>query len=83
MLFGKVMLQYIVNKVVLQLKRWIPRRTVDLMQVLDYGLDGHGLIPGTAEFFLRHNVQTGSGAHPASYTVGTGMHSFGGKPAGA
>jgi hypothetical protein len=24
------------------------------------------------EFFLRHSVQTGSGAHPASHSLGTG-----------
>jgi hypothetical protein len=27
---------------------------------------------GTGNFSLRHHVQTGSGAHPASYPVGTG-----------
>jgi hypothetical protein len=35
------------------------------------------------EFFLLHVVQTGSGAHPASYTMGTGGSSSGGKAAGA
>jgi hypothetical protein len=33
--------------------------------------------------FLRHRVQTGSGAHPASYKVGTGGSFPGGKSVGA
>jgi hypothetical protein len=36
-----------------------------------YGLDGLGSIPGSVNFYLHHSVQTGSGAHPASYLVGT------------
>jgi hypothetical protein len=35
-------------------------------------MEGLGLIPGTARFFLLHSVQTASGAHPASYPVDTG-----------
>jgi hypothetical protein len=35
-----------------------------------YGLDGPGSIPDRARFSL-HNVQTGSGAHQASYAMGT------------
>jgi len=34
-------------------------------------------------FSLRHRVQTGAGAHPASYTTGTGSSFPGGKAAGA
>jgi hypothetical protein len=30
-------------------------------------------------FFLMHSVQTGSGAHPASYPMGTGAISLGVK----
>jgi hypothetical protein len=37
------------------------------------GLDDWSSSPaGTGDFALLHNVQTGSGARPASYTVGTG-----------
>jgi hypothetical protein len=40
-----------------------------------YGLDGRMIgvrIPaGFGNFSLGHRVQTGSGAHPASYPVGT------------
>jgi hypothetical protein len=40
------------------------------------------LFPARAgNFSLRHRVQTGSGAHPASYTMGRG--GCGGKAAGA
>jgi len=35
-----------------------------------YGLDGPGLNPGAGRFSAP--VQTGPGAHPVSYTVGTG-----------
>jgi hypothetical protein len=50
---------------------------------MDCGLDGQGR-QGTAlgsskEFFpLHHSVQTGPGAHPASYLIGTGGSSPGG-----
>jgi len=35
------------------------------------------------ELFLRHRVQTGSEAHPASYAMGTGALTPRGKSAGA
>jgi hypothetical protein len=39
----------------------------------DYGLSDQGSIPGRGkEFSSNLCVQTGSGAHPASCTVGTG-----------
>jgi hypothetical protein len=38
---------------------------------------------GAGNFSLRHHVQTGSGAHPAFYSVGTGDSLPGGKAAGA
>jgi hypothetical protein len=28
----------------------------------------------TRDFFLLHNIHTGSGAHPASYTMDTGVN---------
>jgi hypothetical protein len=38
-----------------------------------YGLDGRGSIPGRGNIFsLLHSVQTGSRAHPTSYSMGTG-----------
>jgi len=36
-----------------------------------------------AGIILRHRVQTGSGAHPLTYTMGTGGSFPGGKTAGA
>jgi hypothetical protein len=37
-----------------------------------YGLGGRGSIPGKGKrCSLLHSVQTGSVAHPASYTMGT------------
>jgi hypothetical protein len=54
---------------------------------LGYGLDDRGsrfLFPeGAGNFFLHHRVQNGSGAHPASYSMGTGGSFPGGKAAGA
>jgi hypothetical protein len=38
---------------------------------------------GAGNFSLHHRVQTGSGAHPASYPTGTGGTFPGGKAAGA
>jgi hypothetical protein len=45
-----------------------------------YGLDSRGSIPGRGKrFSLLHSVQTGSGAHPASYPMGTAGDFPGGK----
>jgi hypothetical protein len=50
---------------------------------LGYGLGGRGVgvrFPAEArDFCLLHNVQTGSGAHPASYAMDTGDSFLGGK----
>jgi hypothetical protein len=46
-------------------------------------LDDRGLIPDRAGFSHRHNVQTGSGAHPFFCPMVTGVLSPGGKAAGA
>jgi hypothetical protein len=54
---------------------------------LGYGLDDQGSrvrFPAEAGKFSLHNCfQNGSGAHPASYPVGTGGSFPGGKAAGA
>jgi hypothetical protein len=40
--------------------------------VMGYELDDQGSVPGRARnFCVLHSVQTGSGAHPVSYTLGT------------
>jgi hypothetical protein len=53
---------------------------------LGYGLDDRGSsvrFPAGAEnFSLHHRVQNGSGAHPASYPMGTGALSLGAKRPG-
>jgi hypothetical protein len=53
---------------------------------LGYGLDDWGsrvLFPAGAGYFsLHHRVQNGSGAHPASYPMGTGGSFPGGKEGG-
>jgi hypothetical protein len=55
--------------------------------VLGYGLDDRGSrvrFPAEAgNFSLHHHVQNGSGAHPASYPMGTRGSFPGGKAAGA
>jgi hypothetical protein len=49
-----------------------------------YGLDGPGSIPGSRRLFcLLRSVQTGSGAHTASYPVSTGLCLPGGNAAEA
>jgi hypothetical protein len=54
--------------------------------VTGYGLDGRGVgvrVPVGARFSPLRVVQTGSEAHPTSYTMGTGGSFPGGKAAGA
>jgi hypothetical protein len=52
--------------------------------VSDYGLDDRGSIPREAEDVSSSPCfQTGSGAHLASYPMGTGGSFPGGKAAGA
>jgi hypothetical protein len=54
---------------------------------LGYGLDDRGsrvrFPAGAGNFSLHHHVQNGSGAHPASYPMGTSGSFPGGKAAGA
>jgi hypothetical protein len=54
---------------------------------LGYGLDDRGsrvLFPtGAGNFSLHHRVQNGSGAHPASYPMGTRGSFPGGETTGA
>jgi hypothetical protein len=52
---------------------------------LGYELDDRGVrVPaGAGNFSLHHRVQNGSGAHPASYPMGTRGSFPGGKAAGA
>jgi hypothetical protein len=54
---------------------------------LGYGLDDRGsrvrFQAGAGNFSLHHRVQNGSGAHPASYPMGTGGSFLGDKAAGA
>jgi hypothetical protein len=54
---------------------------------LGYGLDDWGSrvrYPARAgNFSLHHRIQNGSGAHPASYPMGTRAFFLGGKSAGA
>jgi hypothetical protein len=53
---------------------------------LGYGLDGRGsrvrFLAGARNFSIHHRVQNGSGAHPASYPMGTRGSFSGPKPAG-
>jgi hypothetical protein len=54
---------------------------------LSYGLDGRSsryrFPAGAGNFSLHHRVQNGSGAHPASYPMGTTGSFPRGKAAGA
>jgi hypothetical protein len=51
----------------------------------DYGLDDRmiGVRIPAGNYSLRHRVQPGTGAHPASYKIGAGGSYPGGKAAGA
>jgi hypothetical protein len=54
---------------------------------LGYGLDDRGSMvrfpAGVRDFSFHHRVQNGSGAHPASFPMGTRGCFAGGKAAGA
>jgi hypothetical protein len=54
---------------------------------LGYGSNDRGsrvrFPAGAGNFSLHHRVQNGSGAHPASYLMGTGGSFHGSKAAGA
>jgi hypothetical protein len=56
---------------------------MDMTHYLCYDLDGPGSIPGRAKFSLLHSVLTDSGAHPASYPMGTRGNFPRGKAPGA
>jgi hypothetical protein len=66
-------------------KEFSPDNSVRI--TLGYGLDNRGsrvrLTAGVGNFSLHHRVQNGSGAHPASYQMGTEGSFTGGKAAGA
>jgi hypothetical protein len=63
------------------------RRGSSVSVATGYGLDDRMIrarVPaGAGNFSLRHRVQTSSGAHPASYPMGSGGPLLGGKVAGA
>jgi len=52
------------------------RKLLDTLSYICYGLDdrmiGVRFPAGDGNFYLLHHVQTGSGAQPASYPMGTG-----------
>jgi hypothetical protein len=58
---------------------WPEQERIDTGRAWTYGL---GSIPGRGKIYLN-KVQTGSGAHPASYLVGNRGSFPGGKVAGA
>jgi len=64
-----------------------PTGVADISILNILGLDDRGSrvrFPAEAgNFSLHHRVQNGSGAHPASYLMGTGGSFPGGKAAGA
>jgi hypothetical protein len=53
---------------------WGKKRVSSVGIETDYMLDDRGVrvLAGAGNFALHHRLQTGSGAHPASYPMGTG-----------
>jgi hypothetical protein len=66
--------------------REITSRDNSVGTALGYGLDNRGsrvrFPTGAGNFSLHHRVQNGSGAHPASYLMGTRGSFPGGKASG-
>jgi hypothetical protein len=60
----------------LLLHAWVVGRDSSVGIATRYGLDGPGIESGWGAR-ISAPVQTGSGAHPASYTMGTGSLSRG------
>jgi hypothetical protein len=53
--------------------RWATRIPDSSLSIgVGYRQDGPGSIPLVQDLSLLHSVQTGSGAHPAFYPMGTG-----------
>jgi hypothetical protein len=81
------MLQRHPSKYFFTLLSFIEGRDSSVCIALGYGLDDRGsrvrFPVGTGNFSLHHSVQNGSGAHPASYPMGTRGSFPGGKAAGA
>jgi hypothetical protein len=75
----------IINK--FSFKCQLSPRDSSVGMALDYWLDGRGsrvrFPEGARNFSLHHRVQNGSGAHTASYPMGTRGSYPGGKAAGA
>jgi hypothetical protein len=65
---------------------YIKSRDSSVGIALGYGLDDRGSTvrfpAGAGNYSLHHRVQNGSGAHPASYPIGTRGSYLGGKAAG-
>jgi hypothetical protein len=52
---------------------WLRARIAQSVQCLAYGLDDPGcFLAGERDFSLFEDIQTGSGAYPASSSMGTG-----------
>jgi hypothetical protein len=62
---------------------WLKKLHVLIDSLIGIGLDDRGsrvqFSAGAENFSLHHRVQRGSGAHPASYPMGTGTLSLGVK----
>jgi hypothetical protein len=58
---------------------WIPCRSRDSSVGIAKGWTARVRFPAVQDFSLLPSVQTGSGAHPASYPMGTGGSFPGGK----
>jgi hypothetical protein len=58
-------------------------KSMDYSAELRAGWSGIRVPVGAGNFSLHHRVQTGTGAHPASYPMGTGGSFLDGKVAGA
>jgi hypothetical protein len=69
-----------------RLLNWIKSRDSSVSIALGYELDDRGskvrFPVGARNFSLHHRVQNGSGAHPASYSMGIRGFFLGGKAAG-
>jgi len=68
----------------LYFSRWAVRLfAAQSVQWLGYGLDDWDSVSSRGWVFFHHSIQSGPGAHQASFTMGSGGSFPGGKAAGA
>ena len=79
---GLIFVRGILNRILCVFGNRSQNRIFGIGTMLWAGRPGIWILLGVRDFSVLQNVQTGSGAHPASCSLGTGVLSWGVKVAG-